>query len=166
MRKIVWVVIGLLGSVCLAEITPEVRAVAEYQKKNKAAVIKAVQQEGMRLKKAGDSEQAKALKALEKDIRAGNALWRPRFDGTTNMAGTIKVEKILDKTDEGCWIQTSLPVLEPNGPTFQYVNYPKKVFVQTDRALRVGESIFIRPANNGYAEVSEEEVAEATKLLK
>lgn len=168
----------LVGTVCLGEIPPEVRAVVEHQKKNKAAVIKAIQQEAMRAKKSGEADRAKALKETEKDVRAGRVLWPPKYNPSGDVAGTIEVEKVLEKTDGGCWIQTSLPRLENTsvnvrtggrgvGPMgMNWVYYPEKVFVATDRDIQAGETIFVYPADGSYAEVSKQQVQDATELLK
>lgn len=178
MRVVLGLIACLVCSVCAAEVPPEVRAVVEYQKKNKPSIVKSIQQEAMKAKKAGDADRAKALKETEKDVRAGRLLWLPKYNPSGDIAGTIEVEKVLEKTDSGCWIQTSLPRLENtsvdvrNGlrgtnPMFMgWVYYPAKAFIETGRELKVGEWAFVRRTTSGFVEVSAAEIEEATGLLK
>jgi len=177
-RLLFGLLVFIASTVCLGEIPPEVRAVVEYQKKNKAAVIKSIQQEAMRAKKAGDADRAKALKGTEKDVRAGRVLWPPKYNPSGDIAGTIEVEKVLEKTDGGCWIQTSLPRMEnssvdvrtglrgTNPMGMGWVYHPAKAFIETGRELRAGEWVFVRRSESGFAEVSAAEIEEATALLK
>jgi hypothetical protein len=169
---------AVTGAVCYGDVPPELKAVVEYQKKNKSAVVKSIQQEALRLKRAGDAEGAKAMKAMEKDVRADRALFLPKITPNTDMAGTIEVEKVLQQTDGGYWIQTSLPRLENTSvnvntgmrgtnPMFMgWVYYPEKIFVETIREPKTEDRILVRRAGASYVEITADEVKEATALLK
>ena len=168
----------LLAANCRAELPKELTALAEYQKKNKNAVAKSLQEEAMRLKRAGDAEGAKAAKAMEKDVRSGRSLYLPKLNPTGELAGTIKIDEVVQKTDDGYWIATHLPRMEnasinvqtgmrgTNPMAMGWVYYPEKIFVETTREPKAGEKMLVRRAGRSYAEITEEEVKEATTLLK
>jgi hypothetical protein len=168
----------LANSVCFGDVPPELKAVVEYQKKNKNAVVNSIQQEALRLKRAGDAEGAKAMKTMEKDVRANRALFLPKISPNADMAGTVEVEKVVQKTDGGYWIQTSLPRVENTSvnvntgmrgtnPMFMsWVYYPEKIFVETTREPKVDERILVRRTGMSYVEITAEEVKDATAMLK
>jgi hypothetical protein len=168
----------LANSACFGDVPPELKAVVEYQKKNKNAVANSIQQEALRLKRAGDAEGAKAMKTIEKDVRANRALFLPKISPNADMAGTVEVEKVVQKTDGGYWIQTSLPRLENTSvnvntgmrgtnPMFMgWVYYPEKIFVETAREPKADDRILVRRTGMSYVEITAEEVKEATAMLK
>jgi hypothetical protein len=168
----------LTGTACYGEVSAELKAVVEYQKKNKNAVVKSIQQEALRLKRSGDAEGAKAMKAMEKGVRSGKSLFLPKISPSSEMAGTVEVEKVLQQTDGGYWIQTSLPRLEntsinvntgmrgTNPMAMGWVYYPEKIFVETGRQPKAGERILVRRSGMSYVEIKADEVKEATALLR
>lgn len=169
---------ALLAANCRAELPKGLTALVEYQKKNKNAVAKSLQEEAMRLKRAGDAEGAKAAKAMEKGVRSGRLLYLPKLNPSGELAGTVDVEEVVQKTDGGYWIATHLPRLENTSinvntgmrgtnPMFMgWVYYPEKIFVETTREPKAGEKMLVRRAGRSYVEITEDEVKEATALLR
>ena len=165
-----------------AELPPELINAVEYQQKNKAKVMAEFRQQALRFKEQNNHAAAKEAKRKEDAVRS-NKLLALKPIGTLGdaMPGTLEVGRVLETTQDGYWVSTHLPRLEPNKAVaftasgqpvlvdvMEPILYPAKCVVQTDRKLKDGETINVRAVerNSVYAEIPQEQIAEATGLLR
>jgi len=177
------VAIAILGFVSLSantlgDVPPDLVQAVRFQQKNKGAMIKRLQQRAGTLRQQGDAQAAKEMKAVADAVRANKLLILPPFGEVSQDIGTIDIERVLEKTDDGVNIETSLPRVEntsvntvtgdrgssPFGMNVVY--YPEKLHVASTRVINAGQTINVRRTANGLAEIPQQEMESASALLK
>jgi hypothetical protein len=182
-KTIVAIVAAALAALCVesfADVPADLVKLVENQKKNKSQVAKTLQQQSVIARQRKDIEYAKKLKNEADGVRENRFLYMPKFGENGSEIGTIQVEKVIEKFDEGVRIATSLPRLEQRGGVnvrtgaavtspflgTEYIWYPEKIDVLTAGELKTGETIVIRLVKERYEQVPAEQIAEATAMLR
>jgi hypothetical protein len=164
-----------------ADVPADLADAVEHQKKNKAAIVRHLQQQALAQRKKGNVEAAKQTTKLMEGVRLDKTLALPKFGEVPDVPGVIAVEKVVEKTGNGYRVETSLPRLEPRqgfdvntgrattslwrGSEFIY--HPATIDIATPREVKKGERVNVRRVQGGgYAEVPPEELDAAAKLLK
>jgi hypothetical protein len=174
--------LGLLipAEAVFAELPADLNDAVEYQKRNKPALIAKLQQRAILQRKEKNNEGANQTKKLADAVRANKAIALPRMGEAGDLPGTIDVEEVIEKTDAGYRIATHLPRLQPRGGVnvvtgakttrpelgSEFIYYPEKIHIATDRELQKGERINARKTQDGYAEIPAAEMEQAAELLK
>lgn len=162
----------------MGEVPADLQAAVRFQQENKNAFIKKLQQHAASLRQQGNVTGAKEMKASADAVRTDELLILPPLGEASADIGTLRIEKILETTNDGIEVETSLPRLEntsvnvetgrrgtsPFGMGFVY--HPARIHVATPNAIRDGQSINVRRTANGFEEITPEEMAQAAKLLK
>ena len=174
------VVFFLAAAVVSAEVPPDLANAVDFQKKNKAALVAKLQQRANYQRQERNADGAKQTKKLADAVRSNKILVLPPMGEAGDLPGTVDIEEVIEKTDDGYRIETSLPRLEARtgvdvrtgaqvampGMGNEFIYYPAKIYVTTQRELKKGERINVRRTQDGYAEISADELEEAAKLLK
>lgn len=177
------VIIGLfaistLNAVAFGDVPPDLASAVKFQQKNKGEIIKKLQQRAVAYRQQGNAEAAKETKAIVDAVRANKLLVLPPLGEASSDLGTIQIERVLEKSEDGVRIATSLPRFENTGVNVRtggrgvspasmgLVYYPEKLDVVTKNTLQAGQTINVRRSEAGLIEITQQEMDAASALLK